>query len=287
MNPSQPPSGAVAFTKMHGIGNDFVVLDLLRHALPTDFPFAHFARAACARHFDVGADGVLSLERAMDGTSAVRMRMWNPDGSEDMCGNGLRCVAYLAFLHGDVGRHFFVQTLSGAREVQILPSEFIRVAMGAPQFAPALVPLDRAAPLIEGTIELDGHTFEHATALSTGSTHTVLFSNAPVTDAAFQAWSPRLELAPMFPDRTSVMWAHPLAPNRFGVRIWERGAGETLACGTGACAVAVAARVTGRATGSVEVVSKGGTLEIEWDEASGGIWKTGPAQIVFEGVWGR
>ena len=271
---------------MHGIGNDFVVLDCLRHNFDKAFDFVLFAESVCNRHFGVGADGVLSLERATD-ESDVRMRMWNPDGTEDMCGNGLRCVARLAHARGDVGNAFSVQTLSGIRRVQVLPSNLIRVSMGAPDFAPARVPLSSTEPLVEGTIELDGHRFEHATSLSTGSTHTVLFSDAPVSEEDFVRWSPRLEVAPLFPDRTSIMWAHPLAQSRFGVRIWERGAGETLACGTGACAVAVAARKTGRALGSVQVVSKGGELEIEWDEASGEIWKTGPAQIVFEGLWRR
>ena len=272
------------FTKMHGIGNDFLVLDLLRHPVPTHFDFAAFARAACERHTGVGADGLLSLESATD-ESAVRMRMWNPDGSEDMCGNGLRCVAYLAHLREYVGRTFRVQTLSGAREVHILPGGLIRVAMGAPHFAPTLVPLARTEPLIEGTLEIEGRTFQNVTALSTGSTHTVIFSDGPPTEEDFREWSPKIELAPHFPERTSIMWAHPLGANRFAIRIWERGAGETLACGTGACAVAVAARLTKRATGAVEVVSKGGTLEIEWDEPNGEIWKTGPAQIVFEGTW--
>lgn len=276
----------IPFVKMHGIGNDFVVLDCLRHNFSNGFNFALFAEVACDRNFGIGGDGLLSLERATDG-SDVRMRMWNPDGTEDMCGNGLRCVARLAFARGEVVEQFSVQTQSGRRRVHVLPSGLIRVSMGAPDFSPAHVPINRTEPLIEGAIELDGHHFEHVTSLSTGSTHTVVFLDAPVSETDFSRWSPLLEVAPMFPERTSIMWAHKLGNSRFGVRIWERGAGETLACGTGACAVAVAARTTGRALGSVEVVSKGGQLEIEWDEASGEIWKTGPAHIVFEGVWTR
>lgn len=273
------------FVKMHGVGNDFVVLDLVRRPLPSHFDFAAFAEMVCDRHLGVGGDGLLSLERATDNQSAVRMRMWNPDGTEDMCGNGLRCIAHLAHVRGDVGSEFTVQTLSGPRLVHILGSDRIRVSMGVPHFSPALVPIDRSEPLIEGSIELDGQVFRSATSMSTGSTHTVIFSETPVSDAFFREWSPRLEVAPLFPERTSIMWAHPLEDNHFGIRIWERGAGETLACGTGACAVAVAARTTERASGTVKVRSKGGTLEIDWDEESGEIWKTGPAQIVFEGVW--
>lgn len=269
---------------MHGIGNDFVVLDLLRHPVTSHFDFSLFAEQVCNRHLGIGGDGLLSLERARD-ESAVRMRMWNPDGTEDMCGNGLRCIAHLAHTRGDVGEDFTVQTLSGPRRVHILAPGKIRVSMGAPAFEPERVPHCANGPLIEGRIELDGHVFEHATSLYTGSTHTVIFGETPTSEENFQKWSPRLEVAPLFPERTSIMWAHPISENRFGIRIWERGAGETLACGTGACAVAVAARRTGRANGPTAVLSKGGELEIEWDEKSGEIWKSGPAQIVFEGVW--
>ena len=290
MNPPKPPIDSflvpIPFIKMHGIGNDFVVLDLLRHPIKDTFDFALFAEMVCDRRFGVGADGLLSLERATD-ENPVRMRMWNPDGSEDMCGNGLRCVAHLAHQLSDVGDEFSVQTHSGTRQVRVLPDHQIRVSMGAPDFSPARVPISRDEPLIEGEIELDSHVFRGVTALSTGSTHTVIFSDTSVSNADFEKWSPLLETAALFPDRTSIMWAHPLSESRFGVRIWERGAGETLACGTGACAVAVAARKTGRAAGTVEIVSRGGTLQIEWDETSGQIWKTGPAQIVFEGVWSQ
>ncbi len=274
----------IPFIKMHGIGNDFVVLDLLRHPLSTHFDFSRFTEAVCARHLGIGGDGLLTLERAHD-ESAVRMRMWNPDGTEDMCGNGLRCIAHLAHAREYVGEDFTVQTLSGTRRVHILEPGKIRVSMGAPEWAPERVPLRAPEPLIEVKIELEGHVFDHVTSLSTGSTHTVIFSKIPISEENFQKWSPRLEVAPLFPERTSIMWAHPLGANRFSIRIWERGAGETLACGTGACAVAVAARRTKRANSPVAVQSKGGELEIEWDETSGEIWKTGPAQIVFEGVW--
>lgn len=284
--PLNPLRFAIPFVKMHGIGNDFVVLDCIRHPLPNDFDFPVVAQAMCDRHFGVGADGLLSLEPSTD-ESDIRMRMWNPDGSEDMCGNGLRCVAHLTHARGYVGESFRVQTLAGTRDARITAPNGVRVSMGAPDFSPQNVPLARTEPLIEGRIELDGHTFHHVTSLSTGSTHTVIFGDSLVSDATFSTWSPRLEVAPLFPQRTSIMWAHQLESNRFGVRIWERGAGETLACGTGACAVAVAARITGRADDAVGVRSRGGELRIEWDEARGQIWKSGPVTPVFEGVWHR
>jgi len=269
---------------MHGIGNDFVVLDSIRTPLVDDFDFPNFAQKICDRHFGVGGDGLLLLEHSRDGNE-VRMRMWNPDGSEDMCGNGLRCVALLAHQRGYVPASFSVQTLAGTREATIVAPNIVRVSMGVPDFLPLHVPINRDEPLISGQIELEGHAFAHVTAVSTGSTHLVIFGEAPVADAIFDEWSPRLEVAPMFPQRTSIMWAHPMGDNTFGVRIWERGAGETLACGTGACAVAVAAISSNRAQGAVHVRSRGGELRIEWDEATNQIWKTGAAKIVFEGVW--
>jgi diaminopimelate epimerase len=289
MNPPTPldfPFLAIPFIKMHGVGNDFVVLDLFHSPMAGNLDFALLAEAMCDRHFGVGADGLLSLEPSTDGNE-VRMRMWNPDGSEDMCGNGLRCVARLAHARGYVGESFSAQTLAGTRRAFITAPGMVRVSMGAPDFSPPNVPLAQDEPLIEGRIELDGRLFSHVTTLSTGSTHTVIFGEVPVDEVTFETWSPRLEVAPLFPERTSIMWAHPLGPNRFGVRIWERGAGETLACGTGACAVAIAARVSGRATGEVQVRSRGGELRIEWDESQNQIWKIGPATVVFEGVWRR
>ena len=125
----------------------------------------------------------------------------------------------------------------------------------------------------------------NATALSTGSTHTVIFRDAPLNENEFQSWSPLLEHHALFPARTSIMWAVPDGANRFAIRIWERGAGETLACGTGACAIAVAARLTGRARGPVIVESRGGELEVEWDAPDGEIYLTGRASYVYAGEW--
>lgn len=270
---------------MQAIGNDFVVLDLFQNPLPRDTDYARLAIVLCDRHTGVGGDGLLSLEPATDG-NAARMRMWNPDGSEDMCGNGLRCIAALAAQKNYVrDSRFTLQTLAGTRHAEILKDGLVRVSMGQPDFAPQNVPTRGDSPLIEGQIELEGRVFSAVTSLSTGSTHTVIFSDQPVTPEDFEFWSPKLEVAPFFPERTSVLWATPEEKNRFRVRIWERGVGETLACGTGACAVAVAAQVTGRAQRElpVQIESKGGVLNIWWEQESDEIWKTGPAQMVFEG----
>ncbi len=269
--------------KLQGAGNDFVVLDLCSHPLPADFDFPRAASALCARHFGLGADGLLTLEPATDG-SAARMRMWNPDGSEDMCGNGLRCVAHLAWRQKVVSQPVFqVQTLVGSRRIEILENSLIRAEMGIPVFEPSLVPVAvEGQNALDIEIALPNRTFA-ASSLSTGSTHTVIFLEAPLADADFQNFGPLLEHHPLFPARTSLMFAVSNGPNRFQIRIWERGAGETWACGTGACAVAVAAQMTNRARGAIEIDSKGGVLTVEWTPGEP-IFLTGPARTVFEGV---
>ena len=277
---------SLSFHKMHGAGNDFVLLDGLRAPISPHLDISGLAQLLCARHFGVGADGLLSLEPS--DVADARMRMWNPDGTSDMCGNGLRCVAQLAHQLKYVEKNnFSIETIAGIRQIQRLRDGRIRTAMGVPHFAPAEVPMDAAtsAPLVDGTLEIDGTILRNVTALSTGSTHTVIFRDAELSESEFQNLSPQLENHPLFPARTSVMWAVPDGENKFAIRIWERGAGETLACGTGACAVAVAALATGRARGPVKIESRGGELEVEWNEENGEIHLTGRATYVYAGVW--
>ena len=269
---------------MHGAGNDFVLLDGIGAPISPELDMARVAQLLCARHFGIGADGLLTLEPSDSGAADARMRMWNPDGTSDMCGNGLRCVAELAHRLGHIQKeNFAIETIAGVRPIQRLRDGRIRAAMGVPQWAPAIVPLDAATPLLDGDIEVDGAVISHATALSTGSTHTVIFRDSPLSEAEFQDLSPQLENHALFPARTSVMWAVPDGENKFAIRIWERGAGETLACGTGACAVGVAAIETGRATGPIIVESRGGALEVEWSKPDGEITLTGRATYVYAG----
>ena len=274
------------FHKMHGAGNDFVLLDALSAPLSPQLDMAQLAQLLCARHVGVGADGLLTLEAPKSANADARMRMWNPDGTSDMCGNGLRCVAALAHRLGHVkNENFVVETIAGLRQIQILNDGRIRAGMGIPQFSPAAVPTATAAPLINGTLEVGGEILTNVTALSTGSTHTVIFRDASLSEGDFQKLSPQLEHHPLYPARTSIMWAVPDGDNKFRIRIWERGAGETLACGTGACAVAVAALSTGRADGPVIVESRGGALEVEWNAPDGEIHLTGRATYVYAGEW--
>jgi diaminopimelate epimerase len=272
---------SLSFLKVHGLGNDFVLLDGIAYHY-SELDFEAFAIAACDRHRGIGADGLLLL--APSKTAAVRMRMWNPDGTEDMCGNGLRCIARVAHLRGYAGHEFFVETVAGLRSARIEADGNVRVSMGEPCWEAADIPMtapDGISPR-EYHLEADGESYL-ASSLSTGSTHTVIWRDELPSDEEFFRVSPRIENHPRFPDRTTVLWAA-VAGGGVSLRIWERGVGETLACGTGACAAAVAALDTGRVNhGPVQVQSKGGVLKIEWIDD--GIWKTGPAEIVYEGRW--
>lgn len=282
----------IPFWKMHGAGNDFVVLDALSTPLPENFDFRRVAERLCVRHFGVGSDGLLLLEQGSTPGAAVRMRMWNPDGSEDMCGNGLRCVAQLARDNGHIlHEEFTTQTLAGLRQCKILGEGLVRVEMGAPQWEFSEIPMqpiDGRKNASEYSLHVAGRTFTHATSLSTGSTHTVIFLDEDLSEAEFQALSPQIENHEFFPERTTVLWTRVLRDNHLRVRIWERGGGETLACGTGACAVACAAQITGRAQGLIQVESRGGVLGIELDsdltnEKGRSITMTGPTRTVFSG----
>ena len=268
---------------MHGIGNDFVIVD------SETVRGIHSARLAidlCDRHFGVGADGLL-IVGASD-RAACRMRMFNPDGTEDDCGNGLRCVVRHAHEALSLPAEFTVETLSGIHCAQVLvhgrQESLVRVSMAAPRVHPSEIPMLISGDSAIGVPIPLGSRKLIFTCVNTGSTHSVTFLDGPVDSALFAAESPALEHHPLFPARTSVLWAWPDGTNRFRVRIWERGVGETLGCGTGACAVAVAAQLEYRSSERTTVASQGGELTIEWTPGDA-IWMTGPATSVFRGDW--
>ena len=211
-----------------------------------------------------------------------------------MCGNGLRCIARLAHNRGYVNKSFIVQTLAGLRECEIINAENIRVQMGKPDFSFAAIPFapsNEIASNIEYSISIDNIILPHVSTLSTGSAHTIIFVDQLPDDETFLRLSPQIENHAWFPKRTSIMWARIVDSQNIQIRIWERGVqeangttGETLACGTGACATAVAARMTRRCGDKVKIYSRGGVLEIAWQEGEE-ITMTGAADVVFEGVW--
>ncbi|HET6387577.1 MAG TPA: diaminopimelate epimerase [Armatimonadota bacterium] len=269
------------FEKMQGVGNDFVVAEA-RH-LP-GVNLGSLAIRICDRHLGVGADGLLILAESDE--ADYRMRMFNPDGTEDDCGNGLRCVVRYVRRHFTPGDYLTFETLPGVRQTEVLEhndrESRIRVNMGQPRLSPPEIPMLTNRPdAIRFPIDLHGE-IRRFTCMSTGSTHAVTFLEEPAPDETFLSESPLIEHHPLFPERTSVIWAWIAAPGSLRIRIWERGVGETLGCGTGACAAAVAAQLEGRARGTISIVSRGGSLEIEWNDE---IWMTGPAVSVFEGRW--
>ncbi len=280
---------SLAFWKWEGTGNDFVLISLWdeeqaewRNELPA------LAQRLCARPRGIGADGLLVVSRGEH--APVRMRMFNPDGTEDFCGNGLRCCARFAYEQGYVATpQFEIETLGGRcvpvqLHLQAGKVERVSVILPPPRFHPRDIPA-----LVEGEViddyplTIGGQTLR-INSVNTGTTHTVIFTDRLPDDALFLQISPRLETHPLFPERTSVLWAVVESPERLRVRIWERGVGETLGCGSGACAVAVLAQRAGWVGRRVEIHSKGGILEVEPLPAEG-IKLTGDASCHFEGVF--
>lgn len=267
----------IRFVKMQGVGNHFVVVDA-RSQPPRDWPVV--APSLCAHKTGIGADGLLVVAESAD--HDARMLMFNPDGSEDFCGNGLRCVARL--VTGERDADLVIDTHAGARDsrVRFAPDGSCSVAvdMGEPSFDPRDVPA-LLTDTVDYVLPVNGLELR-ATTLSTGTAHTVLFVEELPDELDFNLLGPLIEHHPYFPERTSVMWTRIEGAGRLRLRIWERGAGETWGCGTGACAAAVAAIRQGLARSPVTVASKGGELRIEWSPGAR-IRMTGPAEFVFRG----
>jgi len=272
----------IEFVKMHVAGNDFLVVESTHPGL--DWPAA--ARALCARRFGVGSDGLMVIE--LGGGERPSVRMFNPDGSEDVCGNGMLCVAVFLREKGAVeDDEFAVNSLDGPKVVRLEAREggapAARINMGRARFDPRLIPAlcDKPA-IINHPLDAGGAAFE-ISALTTGTSHAIIFADALPDDGYFFKWAPRIECHPMFPRRTSVTWAVVASRDRVVTRVWERGGvGESLSCGTGACAVAA---VTSRLklTGPrVVVCSRGGELTVETDK-NGHMWLGATPQTVFTG----
>ncbi len=266
------------FTKMHGIGNDFVMVDVIRDGALTG-DIADLARRVNDRRFGVGGDGLILVERGK--TAPFQMRMFNPDGSEsEMCGNGIRCFARLLKDHGHLEADSVdVETGAGTLTLNLVGGNRVRVDMGLARLTRGEIGMTGPAdePFTEQPVA-DGF---RGTAVSMGNPHLIVFvDDASKVDLA--KVGPILEHQPEFPKRVNVSFIQVVDRKHLIQRTWERGAGTTLACGTGACASAVAAIVTGRADRSVEMQLPGGKLEIEYLE-DGRVFMTGPAETVFEG----
>lgn len=265
---------------MHGIGNDFVVVDC--RAQPLALDAAQIARLG-DRHVGVGFDQLLTIEPARDPACAFRYGIYNRDGSPaGQCGNGVRCVAAWLRRAGALGDGLTrLQSPSGAVAVEILGDGRVRVDMGVPAFAPAAIPLREAAAAPLYVRDIGGARIEFG-AVSMGNPHVVI-EVAAADRAPVAQWGPALETHADFPDRANVGFAEILAPDEIRLRVWERGVGETRACGSGACAAVAVLASRGRSGGDVRVHLPGGTLEISWAGPGQPVWMTGPAAFVFDG----
>ncbi len=274
------------FTKMQGAGNDYIYLECFRSAPPRDL--VGLSRAMSNRHFGVGSDGLIVIcpsERA-----DARMRMFNADGSEaEMCGNGLRCVAKYVYDHGLVRKSSIqIETGRGVLKVDLeITDGKVRGAtidMGEPILEASRIPTTLTGnPPTDAPLQVSGKSFQ-VTCLSMGNPHCVIFAN-DLTDLLVLDFGPRIEEHPAFPKRTNVEFVRVNNPDDVTVRVWERGTGETLACGTGACAVVAAGVLTGRTQRRIVAHLPGGDLRLNWSESGNHVYLTGPAVEVFSGDW--
>lgn len=294
------------FTKMQGIGNDYVYVNCFQEQVPDP---AELAIRVSDRHFGVGSDGLILIcpSEAAD----FRMAMYNADGSEGaMCGNGIRCVGKYVYDYGLTDQtHITVETKSGIKTLELLVENGkvarVKVDMGAPILEPARIPvvsesdrfidqtldakkglllnevLSGSDRFIDQTVDVAGRSWQ-MTCVSMGNPHAVVYLE-DVEGLDIEKTGPQFEHHPMFPDRVNTEFVRVLDGHTVQMRVWERGSGETMACGTGACAVAVASILNGYVSGEVTVKLLGGDLQILWDQEKNTVYMTGPAAVVFDG----
>lgn len=272
------------FTKMHGIGNDYVYVNCLEETIED-------ASAAAVlvsdRHFGIGSDGLILIK--MSDIADFEMEMYNADGSRgEMCGNGIRCVAKYVYDKGLTDKTTItVETLAGVKTLMLTVENhkvtMVRVNMGMPELTAANIPVVATAEqVIDETMLVDGNDYK-VTCISMGNPHCVTFLAEDIRDMELTSIGPMFESHPRFPKRINTEFVNVIDRKTLRMRVWERGSGETLACGTGACATAVAAILNGLTEDKVTVELLGGKLLIEWDREKNTVYMTGPAAIVFDG----
>jgi diaminopimelate epimerase len=274
---------SLRFTKMHGLGNDFVVLDV-RHSPST--PDAARIRAMADRHTGIGFDQLLSIEPARDPAHLAAYAIRNADGSlAEQCGNGARCIG--AWLHRAgvlaTGADAKLESPAGVIDVRVIDATTVTVEMGEPEFDPARVPFEAPAAADTYSLDVDGERIEVA-AVSMGNPHAVM-QVADVHAADVDRLGPLITCHPRFPNGANAGFAQVVDAHAIRLRVHERGAGWTQACGSGACAAVAALRRRGRVADTVRVELPGGPLEIEWRGPGHVLWMTGPAAFSFDGEW--
>jgi diaminopimelate epimerase len=282
------------FAKLQAAGNDFVVID----ARSLELDWSTLAKQLCDRHFGVGADGLILVFNS--DVADFGMRVINSDGTEtEMCGNGLRCFARYVIENKLInGTMIEVATLAGNRSVQAILTEgevvSAKANMGKPRFKADEIPVNISQnangdervdiiPIIDYPVTIDGNIMK-LSFVSVGNPHAVYFIDTKVADFPLSTIGPEVERNELFPNRINFGIAHVIDKKNIEARVWERGAGETLACGTGTCAIAIVARLKGYIEDKVDIMLPGGKLTVQWDGV-GEIFLTGPVAMVFEGEW--
>ena len=273
------------FTKMHGIGNDYVYVNCFNETIKDPSAVSKYVSD---RHFGVGSDGLILIKPSK--VADFQMDMYNADGSQaEMCGNGIRCVAKYVYDYGLTDKtNISVETLAGIKHLDLTIENgkvaLVKVNMGSPELVPEKIPVvaegERA---IDVPLEVKGKTYQ-MNGVSMGNPHCVIFMEEDVRELDLESMGPDFENHKRFPKRINTEFVNVLDENTLRMRVWERGSGETLACGTGACATAVAAILNGLVQKEVTVKLLGGDLKIQWNGSDAPVYMTGPATTVFDGI---
>ena len=274
------------FTKMQGIGNDYVYVNCLQETIENP---SELAKKISDRHYGVGSDGLIMINPS--DKADFEMEMYNADGSRgEMCGNGIRCVAKYVYDYGLTDKtSISVETLAGIKYLDLTVEDgkvvLVKVDMGKPMLLPEEVPVvSEKEEVIDEPITVDGQEYR-MTCVSMGNPHAVVFIDQDVKEFPLETVGVKFENHERFPKRVNTEFVNVLDRHTAQMRVWERGSGETLACGTGACAVAVACALNGLTEDEVTVKLLGGDLQIKWDREKNTVYMTGPAEVVFDGEW--
>ena len=273
------------FTKMQGLGNDYVYVNCFKEKIENP---SEMAVKVSNRHFGIGSDGLILIKPSE--VDDFEMEMYNADGSRgEMCGNGIRCVAKYVYDYGLTDKTgISVETLGGIKYLDLTVEHgkvtLVKVDMGTPILKPELIPIvAKGETVIDEPIMVGGKEY-HMTGVSMGNPHDVVFMD-DIKNLEIEKIGPLFENHERFPNRINTEFVNVIDRHTAQMRVWERGSGETLACGTGACAVAVACILNGLTENTVTVKLLGGDLQIEWDREKNTVYMTGPAEVSFDGVW--
>jgi diaminopimelate epimerase len=267
----------IQFTKMHGTGNDFIVIDGRRSKIAN---LKKAAKDLCNRRFGIGADQLLVIEKSRK--ADVFMRVYNADGSEvGMCGNGIRCLTKYINDEKTIKKELSIETPSGIQKAHMVGKNKVTVDMGKPLLKGNDIPVKLSGRVINRPVRIDGKEIR-ATCVSMGNPHCVLFVDDPKTYPV-EKMGPIIEKSHLFPKKTNVEFVQVLSSDEIFMRVWERGAGETLACGSGACAAVVASALNTQTGRRVKVNLLGGVLDIEWSRVDDHVYMTAAAETVYKG----